>query len=125
MDTEKAFASVAAMLRKDPRVTEARMFGATGLRAGDKFFAMLYKGHLVVKLPRDRVEALVASGDGQYFDPGHGRLMKEWVAVGPEAESRWRSLAQEARAFVGSEAKRAPQKRASQNRPKRRSRARR
>jgi hypothetical protein len=33
-------------------------------------------------------------------DPGHGRLMKEWVALDGEASS-WVELAQEARRFVG------------------------
>jgi hypothetical protein len=33
-----------------------------------------------VKLPRERVDELVEAGAGHRFDPGHGRLMKEWVA---------------------------------------------
>ncbi len=67
-----------------------------------KVFAMLVKGKLVVKLPKERVDALVASGDGQHFDPGHGRLMKEWVAIAPVTKEKWLSLAKEARDFVGS-----------------------
>jgi len=54
----------------------------------------------VVKLPQQRVNALIASGDGERFDPGHGRLMKEWVAVEPTSEEEWLSLAQEALVFV-------------------------
>ena len=78
------------------------MFGALGLKIGDKYFAMLYKGQLVVKLPADRVTALVASGDGRYFDPGHGRLMKEWIAFAPALAARWGRLAEEAKGFVES-----------------------
>jgi hypothetical protein len=39
---------------------------------------MLVKGRFVAKLPRGRVDELVSGGSGEYFDPGHGRLMKEW-----------------------------------------------
>lgn len=105
MDAEKAFESLVERLRKDRRVGTAKMFGAVGLKVGDKYFAMLYKGRLVVKLPKERVEALVKAKDGVYFDPGHGRLMKEWVAMQPEAESRWLRLAEAARDFVESTAK--------------------
>ena len=60
---------------------------------------MVSKGRLVLKLPRGRVASLVEAGTGQYFDPGHGRLMKEWVAlVGPKVP--WRDLAREAHDFV-------------------------
>jgi hypothetical protein len=34
---------------------------------------MSSRGKFVVKLPRGRVDELVASGQGEYFDPGHGR----------------------------------------------------
>lgn len=100
METESLFESVASKLRRDPRVTETKMFGALGLQVGGKAFGMLYKGRLVVKLPRERVQALVASGTGAFFDPGHGRLMKEWVAVPPGAVTQWLRLADEAREFV-------------------------
>jgi hypothetical protein len=62
---------------------------------------MLVKDHFVVKLPRTRVDELVASGTGDRFDPGHGRVMKEWLTIGPEAEADWVSLAKEAMEFVG------------------------
>ncbi len=68
-----------------------------------KIFAMLVKGKLVVKLPKPRVDALVASGDGERFDPRHdGRLMKEWLSVEPTSEEEWLPLAREAMEFVTS-----------------------
>jgi hypothetical protein len=83
-------------------VTVGTGFGRSqGLRIAGKIYAMLVKGELVVKLPDDRVEELTASGVGNRFDPGHGRLMKEWVAVAPNDARRWRALVEEARAFVG------------------------
>ena len=75
--------------------------GASALKRRGKIFAMLSsKGEFVVKLPQQRVNALIARGDGERFDPGHGRLMKEWVCIEPDAAAEWLSLAREAMAFV-------------------------
>jgi hypothetical protein len=53
-------------------------FGSDSLKERGKIFAMLSQGRLVVKLPRQRVDALVATGDGERFDPRRdGRVMKE------------------------------------------------
>ena len=60
-------------------------------------------GAFVVKLPRRRVDELIAAGDGERYDPGHGRLMKEWLEVRPGSSLEWASLAREAKAFVGGE----------------------
>jgi TfoX/Sxy family transcriptional regulator of competence genes len=94
---------VEALLGEDGvtcRSMERRGFGSTELKVGEKIFAMLSKGRLVVKLPRARVDALVAAGMGERFDPGHGRLMKEWVAIAPASQEEWLPLAREALAFV-------------------------
>src|ERR1700681_3036004 len=54
-------------------------FGSDALQVKGKIFAMLSsQRQFVVKLPRERVDALVAARRGSRFDPGHGRLMKEW-----------------------------------------------
>lgn len=84
----------------DARVSLSRMFGVHGLKAGGKVFAMLVKGRLVVKLPKNRVEALIASGEAEPFDPGHGRMMKEWAAIGYNESDRWLGLAREAKDFA-------------------------
>ena len=90
----------------DPATPDSsrRRFGATALKTGGKIFAMAVKGTLVLKLPASRVDALVAAGLGTRFDPGHGRTMKEWVAL-TGAEEGWLPLAREARAFVSSQAR--------------------
>jgi len=85
----------------DPAITTGRMFGSDGLKVNGKVFAMNVKGDLVVKLPAGRCAALLENGRAHPFDPGHGRLMKEWVAVPPERARDWRRLADEARTFVG------------------------
>lgn len=64
-------------------IETTRIFGSPGLKTRGKTFAMIVKGELVVKLPRQRVDQLVDTGDGKRFDPGHGRLMKEWVSLTP------------------------------------------
>jgi hypothetical protein len=83
-----------------PSAGKGGRFGASGLKVGGKLFAMLAKGELVVKLPRQRVDELIASGAGTRFDPGHGRLMKEWVTIAPSHGRDWVTLAEEARRFV-------------------------
>ena len=75
-------------------------FGSGALCVGGRIFAMLTRGRLVVRLPQQRVAALVASGDGERFDPGHGRLMKEWLSLAPASAEQWLPLAGEALAFV-------------------------
>ena len=100
---ERYQAVVAALLASSDAtfgIAEKKGFGATGLAIGGKLFAMLNKGQLVVKLPAPRVEAITAAGDGERFDPGHGRLMREWVTVAPESREEWLPLAREAMAFV-------------------------
>jgi hypothetical protein len=61
---------------------------------------MLVRGRLVVKLPRYQVDALVAAGEGERYDPGRGRLMKEWLTVTSESEEEWLALARDALGFA-------------------------
>ncbi len=60
---------------------------------------MLVRGSLVVKLPKSRVDALVIARQGYRFDPGHGRLMKEWIVI-EVGGGDWLALSKEARRFV-------------------------
>src|SRR3982750_2654151 len=68
-------------------------FGSSALQVNNKIFAMLSRGRFVVKLPRQRVNELVMSDKGQHFDPGHGRLMKEWLVVDSISQDEWLTLA--------------------------------
>lgn len=101
-DIPSSFEPVVAAFARDKQVGNGRMFSSNAvLNVNGKIFAMLVKGKLVVKLPKPRVDELVVSGNGQYFNPGHGRLMKEWAAIdSPQAE--WVALAKEAYRFVKS-----------------------
>jgi hypothetical protein len=77
-----------------------RAFGSTSLKTDGKIFAMLVKDRLVVKLPARRVEELVTDGVGERFDPGHGRIQKEWLSVRGDDPGEWQALAVESEAFV-------------------------
>jgi len=99
-EAEKLFESIVKTFSRDRAISQSRMFGSSGLKVGGKVFAMLVTEKLVVKLPKERVENLVRSGKGSHFDPGHGRVMTEWVAV-ETSGGDWFDLASEARIFVG------------------------
>jgi hypothetical protein len=92
------FDELAEALLSDPRVSEGKMFGMTCLKTRGKVFAGDWKGGLTVKVPRERVQEIVAAGEGEPFDPGMGRVMKEWVLLGADAD--WVGCAREALEFV-------------------------
>ncbi len=105
-----AFERLAAALAREGLVDDgtpasapragARRFGSDALTTGGAIYAMPVRGALVVKLPRARVAALVASGAGAPYDAGRGRALRAWVLVADPAAD-WLGLAREARAFVG------------------------
>jgi len=115
-ESELAFAHLARTLSKDPRVdrpevARAQGFGSKGLKVARKLFAFHSKGRLVLKLPSARVEALASSAPGQRFDPGHGRVMKEWVAIDLGSKPLWPRLAREALEFAARNATSEPARR--------------
>jgi hypothetical protein len=77
-----------------------RGFGRSALRVDNRIFAMLVRGRLVLKLPRPRVDALVAAGQGARFDAGQGTPRKQWLSLAPEAALPWGPLAREALDFA-------------------------
>src|SRR3954454_16376933 len=80
-------------------VERGRILHSVGVKTAGKFFAFVAKGDLVVKLPRDRVQELIAEGTGRVFDAGKGRPMKEWVRLQPADEAQCAAYADEAREF--------------------------
>jgi hypothetical protein len=96
------FAAIVAAFDSGQQVQVGKMFSSNSvLNVNGKIFAMLVRGKLVVKLPKQRVDELIDIGLGERFNPGHGRLMKEWVAIRPE-RGKWADLAKEAYRFVKS-----------------------
>ncbi len=107
VNAEARFATLVEAMLNNTNVTLGKPgkkgFGSRELTVGGKIFAMLSNDRLVVKLPRQQVDALVASGEGERFDPQrNGRLMKEWLVLYPTSEQDWRTLAKEAMDFVAS-----------------------
>jgi hypothetical protein len=80
-------------------VTGGKMMSSYGLKVNGKIFAMFGRKQFVTKLPKQRVDELVGAGSGKRFDPGHGKLMKEWIVIG-EGAGDWVALAKEAYQFV-------------------------
>lgn len=96
----REFPAVMAALEGEKGISKGRMFGSDGLKVGQQVFAMEVKGRLVVKLSAERAHELRSKGLAEAFDPGHGRPMKQWVAVSPKARVDWVELSREALAFV-------------------------
>ena len=102
-DSQARFDRLAQVMTKLDGValgSSGRGFGSGALQINGRIFAMLTGGHLVVKLPRERVVSLVRSGEGLPFDAGKGRPMKEWVAIAGGGDKAWAAHATEARNFV-------------------------
>lgn len=103
---QSRYDAIVTALRGRPGVTTEsggrKGFGSSGqLKVDNRIFAMLVRGALVVKLPRARVDQLIASKDGTRFDPRrNGRVMSEWVTIASGSKLDWLALAREALAFV-------------------------
>lgn len=79
---------------------DGKGFGSGAMKVKGKIFAMISsKNEFVVKLPRDRVNELVASAVGKRFEPRPGKLMKEWLVL-PGEGAEWVEFAKEACGFV-------------------------
>jgi hypothetical protein len=73
------------------------------LRAGGSFFATCdhRSGDLIIKLPRQRISHLIATGAAQPFAPA-GRTFREWASIAHREEGTWRDLLAEACAYARS-----------------------
>jgi hypothetical protein len=76
-----------------------RGFGRSALKFQGRIFAMLVRGHLVLKLPAGRVVELVEAGDGIPFDANKGTPMREWLSLDADSPRNWLALAREALEF--------------------------
>ena len=98
---EARFWRAASPLLEREAVTQSTMMGFPCLRVAGKFLASYDRsqGDLLVKLPGDRVNQLIADGAGRPFAPA-GRRFREWVAIPPASERDWPAYLDEARQFV-------------------------
>jgi hypothetical protein len=98
---DATFAEVIARFAGEPDVEEGTGFHNPGLKSGGKIFAMIVRGELVVKLPADRCDELLATLEATRFVIGR-RTMREWIAIDHSEADRWIDLAGEALAFARS-----------------------
>jgi hypothetical protein len=98
---EMFWAIAAHLMAEDPRIVEGTIMNGRCLRVGREFLALVdFQGSgMVVKLPRDRVDALIAAGVGRPFAPA-GRVFREWVALPHPDRRRWEALLREGISFV-------------------------
>jgi hypothetical protein len=85
----------------DPAVGRATMMGFPCVRLAGRFLAT-YDGRagcLVLKLPRERVAALIANGSGETFAPA-GKAFREWVSIHTIDRDLWQQLLAEAVQFA-------------------------
>jgi hypothetical protein len=77
---------------------ESKMFGMPCLkRENGKVVAGLWKdGGLTVKLTDVAQREAALAGGAQLFDPGMGRVMKEWVLVPETLSDEWLRLVEQA-----------------------------
>lgn len=100
-EPEGQFERLAARFLGDPAIIAGTGFGANpGAQGPEQDLRHAGPGSAGREAPEGPVDQLVASGAGARFDPGHGRLMKEWVMVAPRDGILWEDLATDALAFV-------------------------
>jgi hypothetical protein len=104
---DKRYAKLVKTFTKNPKAAQPggkKGFGSSGLYTGGKVFAFLSrKKRLIVKLPAERVDELVAHREGIRWNPrGSGRALREWFVLKPSSKVKWSSLASEAMEFVSS-----------------------
>ena len=102
MENENLFWTLAEQLQaEDPRVCEGTIMSSRCLRVGEEFLALCdaKSEGLVVKLPKDRISALIGAGQGDSFAPA-SRVFREWLLVQKPDRRRWLALLREGIDFV-------------------------
>ncbi|WP_426516723.1 hypothetical protein ACPPVQ_18715 [Diaminobutyricibacter sp. McL0618] len=85
-----------------PAADVPRRFGSDALRVNGSVFCMVSSGsRFVVKLPAERVRALIEDGTGGPFTAGKKSPMRQWLVVTAAEPGLWESLAEEAYVFTG------------------------
>ena len=95
------YASVKAHFESVAGVTVNAGRGAQGLKVGNKMFAMFSKGDLLLKMPPERVAAIIAAGRGLPYDPGTGKVLKNYVLIPASNKRSWIKLCEEATEEAG------------------------
>ena len=70
------------------------------LKIKKKMFVFLTKDNITVKLPKERVTELLESCEGLPYDPGNGKIMKEWVTIPLQSSEKWTAFVEEGMRFA-------------------------
>ncbi len=100
--TDPRYEDLIDELMGEPGVTppQGRGFGRSAVRFNGKIFVMFVRGRLVLKLPANRVDEMIATGHGIRFDANKGTPMREWLSLDPASDQPWLPLAREALSFA-------------------------
>ena len=101
---EELYRTLAQRFGADLHIPRGRGFGSDALKAEGKIFASLSHGRLLIRLPLERVKALIEAKLCEPFSTGPGRVKKEWVTVAPSSLEEWVRLSEESRCYVRSKA---------------------
>ena len=105
--TDRDLAAVLSSLLEDiPQVQVGTHLRHTNFLVGNKVFAFLQGDGVVLKLPRGKIQALVAAKQAVPLVMGK-RVMKEWAVIrhdDPEEYTQDEALFKEAMMFVASKA---------------------
>ena len=98
---DELFWDLAEPMIASGQVVEGELMRSRCLRIAGEFLAMpeYRSGDLVVKLPRERVDELIAAGGGLAFAPAK-KVFREWVQVPARDEKLWSQLLKEGVEFV-------------------------
>ncbi len=103
MDPDAKFEELVERMLREEGVTPptgGAGFGGNALKVNNRIFAMLVRDQLVVKLPKEQIDALVSEGQGTRFDANKGQPMKEWLTLSTDSTLSWDELALAALVFV-------------------------
>lgn len=93
---------IASMLEQMPQVRTGKHLNHTNFVIGNKVFAFLKKDSLVIKLPKETGQKLIAQHYAEPLVMGK-RVMKEWIVIkhtDPQDYHKDLALFKEAMAFV-------------------------
>ena len=96
-----AYETAAQALLAEPGVEAGTMMKTPCLRYRGDFLGMLFEREdaLIVKLAPERVQALVAGGQGNWFK-FTGKTFREWLLVPRDLESEYEGFLREALAYA-------------------------
>jgi hypothetical protein len=96
---EQRFEELFAEFDGMPGLRRGKAFGLPVIKIEGKIAVAYHEGQLVLKLPPERIAALIEEERGTPFS-AYGKTMGGWIALAPVADGDWLALTEEAIAFV-------------------------